>query len=373
MVCDAPISLVSLIDADRQWFKARVGLDPKQTDRDISFCAHAILHGELFIVPDATKDERFFDNPLVTGDPDIRFYAGVPLRSPRGGNMGTLCVLDRKPREMPEDKRKALIVLGKQVVKLMELRRMNADLKTLTLQENTQRQKLEEVSERQKKMISILAHDIRSPLSSLKSLLQLLPEQDQAEESRSLSAPLLKMAGNQVDDTLSLLDNIVDWATLQLSGSISRQSDFILRDIVSQTLTELQIQSSLKGLTLINSVAPAIRLVADENKVRFILRNLLTNAIKFTRSGTVSVKAALTETHVRFMVEDTGIGIPLPILEQLFQDGKKATRKGTQNEAGSGLGLSLVREFVAQMQGTVTVGSEVDKGTSITIELPRLS
>ncbi len=97
---DMPIAMVSLIDDQRQWFKSRVGMDVSQTARDISFCGHAILQSELFIVEDARLDTRFADNPLVTGEPGVRFYAGAPLSSPSGERIGTLCVLDRVPRKL---------------------------------------------------------------------------------------------------------------------------------------------------------------------------------------------------------------------------------------------------------------------------------
>jgi len=97
---DMPISLVSLIDGQRQWFKARVGLDARQTDRDISFCGHAIMASELFVIEDASQDPRFVDNPLVTGAPHIRFYAGAPVNAPNGQRIGTLCVIDTVPRRL---------------------------------------------------------------------------------------------------------------------------------------------------------------------------------------------------------------------------------------------------------------------------------
>lgn len=106
-----PMALVSLVDGERQWFKSRVGLDALETPRDIAFCAHAILQPDTFVVEDAREDERFFDNPLVTGAPFIRFYAGAPLTAPGGARVGTLCVLDSQPRALDAVERAVLEAL----------------------------------------------------------------------------------------------------------------------------------------------------------------------------------------------------------------------------------------------------------------------
>jgi diguanylate cyclase (GGDEF)-like protein len=128
-ICGAPMGTVSLVDADRQWFKARVGVQAQQTPRDIAFCAHTILDpGRVFEVTDAQADERFHDSPLVTGEPNIRFYAGAPLVASDGHAMGALCVMDSQPHQLTDAQRQALAALSRQVVALMELRAANAEL-----------------------------------------------------------------------------------------------------------------------------------------------------------------------------------------------------------------------------------------------------
>src|SRR5215510_13202632 len=137
LICRVPISLISLIDKDRQWFKSKFGLGLEETPRAHAFCTHAIMQPEMFVVPDATQDERFAHNPLVTGDLHIRFYAGAPLAARDGHLLGTLCVIDREPHTLTDSQKEALKILGKLVIANIELRSDLQDLRDTLAREAT--------------------------------------------------------------------------------------------------------------------------------------------------------------------------------------------------------------------------------------------
>jgi GAF domain-containing protein len=128
-ICGTPFSKISLLDEDRQWFKSKIGLEVRQTPRVESFCAHAIMSSELFVVPDASRDPRFAANPMVAGEPLVRFYAGAPLIAPNGHILGALCVLDQVPRQLSSEQMESLRILSKQVMAHVILGKNLQDLK----------------------------------------------------------------------------------------------------------------------------------------------------------------------------------------------------------------------------------------------------
>jgi signal transduction histidine kinase len=366
-IFNVPISLITLVDAHRQWFKSKIGIGENETNKNISFCAETIEQDDILVIQDASKDKRFRDNPFVTGNPDIRFYAGIPLVSPTGSKLGALCIIDRVPRNMTAGQSETLAVLGKQVVKLMELHKSNCQLRLITEQKELQRKELERVSQMQQRIISIMAHDVRNPLNSLKSLLQLIPDKQAGIAQQGM---FLDMGITQLNSTLGLLDNLVEWGRLQMKGNDIGVREFYLNNLIKELEKELEIFASNKDIRLRNKVDTNLKISTNEDMLRFILCNLLSNAIKFTKKGFVSIDAVLSNESILIKVEDTGIGMPPAILELLFHGQKKILRKGTQNETGAGLGLSLVHEFIQKMNGSISAESIVDKGTSITFKLP---
>jgi anti-sigma regulatory factor (Ser/Thr protein kinase) len=163
-LCGTPIALITLVDADRQWFKARVGLSVSETARSVSFCAHAIQQPDLFVVRDTTRDARFRDNPFVVNDPHVRFYAGAPLVTADGHALGTICVVDRVPRDLDDEQREALEALRRQVIGQLELRR-NLDELAVALRE---REKAEAEQ-------AALVTELREALDHVQHLTALLP------------------------------------------------------------------------------------------------------------------------------------------------------------------------------------------------------
>jgi signal transduction histidine kinase len=359
-LCNVPISTITLVDQYRQWFKARVGMPDSETSRELSFCAHAIAGDhELMEVEDATKDDRFHDYPNVTGDPNIRFYAGVPLVTKKGYKLGTLCVIDNKPRQLTEEQSYALKVLGHQVVKLAEQRLQNRYL-------HNYQKRLEQQSEMQNRILAIVAHDVRSPLVSLQGIIELSEENIISEEKKS---DMIGMWKKQLDNTMQLLTNLIDWGKIQAGNDVLNNAPVNLHDIVQDEFEKCVASSAMKGNTLRNEVDEKFLAYGDENVLRFILRNAVSNANKFTGNGTITISASRKKNKIFLSVADTGIGMSEAQLKSLREGKPAMVGLGTRNEKGSGLGFILITEFVEMMDGSISIDSAPRKGTILNIEL----
>jgi signal transduction histidine kinase len=352
VLCCMPISLISLVDSNRQWFKARVGLNVTETSRDVSFCSHAILQDQIFEVPDALLDTRFNDNPLVINDPAIRFYAGVPLVTNAGSRLGTLCVIDRTPRQLTDEQRFALSVLAANVIKVAELRMKNKQLNYLT--------------ETQKRIISILAHDVRNPLASVRSIIDFRQKEIlNAEEATEM----MSIVAEQVDSTLTMVDNVVKWGELQMKFARFKYEDFDFHMLADRVLSSESLKAKTKNNTLINEIPNGVIIHSDEQAVEFILRNLISNANKYTENGSITLKLQRLSHSQVIEVIDTGMGMAADKAKALMSNDDNVSTLGTDNEKGNGIGLLLVREFIDRLNGTITVESSEGHGTKFKIVL----
>lgn len=367
-ICGTPIALISLIDTHRQWFKSRVGLAASETPRDIAFCTHVIASDppETLVVNNALEDPRFFDNPLVTGDPEIRFYAGAPLVTPDHQALGTLCVIDRKPREMTIEQLEALQALARQLAARLELRDTNSSL----AQRNRE---LERLQTENNQFIGMAAHDLRNPLQVIDGYAKIVangiigpvtPEQHRALESVMRSGSFM----------LGLIDDILSIAKIN-SGKIEldlTQTD--LATLVRRVVDVSRLLAEEKKVALRFEAEAGLPFVpADSFRVEQVLNNLIGNAIKFSHGGTtVTVKVTREPDGkaVRVAVVDQGQGIPADERDRLFQPFSRTSVKSTGGESSTGLGLAISKRMVEAHGGRLEVSSEVGKGSVFSFTLP---
>lgn len=353
-ICGTSISLISLVDADRQWFKSRIGLDAPETERSIAFCSHAILQDEIFEIEDAEQDARFHDNPLVTGAPDIRFYAGKPLVTQEGMPIGTLCVIDQKPMKLTGFQKRALNTLSKQIISQLEIR-LDARRK-------------ERMAKEREKIYSVLAHDLRSPFNGILNLSKIM-----SEHAETLTpAKLKEMATNILDSSITLyqvMDELLQWSELQLERGNSSMEIAKVRPIVEHAISLVRESAFHKQIEFDLQVTDELTAFFDSVLLKTVLRNLVTNAVKYSPIGaTVAIGAERNGDSVQIAVSDQGEGIPLDIKHTLFSQ-RVSSQTGTTGELGNGLGLSLAGDFVRKQGGRIWVDDSDRYGARIIVEL----
>lgn len=363
-IFNVPIALVSLVDQSRQWWKAKVGLTACETPREISFCTHAIRGSDVFVVHDALTHSRFASNPLVTGEPFIRFYAGAPLVTRGGFRVGTLCVIDRKPRaDFQESDSWRLEHLAGLVVDLLERRQVEAAL-TEALH------RLDTVRLSQARFLATASHEIRTPLSAISSLADLAYAKSDSAEQRTYLGKI--RSTNRI--LLELLDDVLDVSRVEMSKIDRRNVVFNPYDVLDRVVEISGVRADVRNLQLAAQVAHDVpdRLTGDETRLFQILLNLVNNAIKFTDQGSVDIAVrvkARTADSIRllFSVHDTGVGIPEDRLDVIFRELERCD-DGPAPRGSAGLGLAIVRRFVALMGGTVTVRSTVGHGSTFAFD-----
>ena len=363
-ICDTPISLISLIDETRQWFKSHHGLSATETPKEYAFCAHAINDPDnILIVPDSRIDERFHDNPLVTGDPYVIFYVGIPLVTPMGYSLGTLCVIDNKPKELDELQIKALKALSNQLIKLLELRISLIELRK-------SEEKLKELNATKDRLFSIIGHDLRGPISSFKLIIDMMIDDCDLSDSVTLMG-ILQGIQKSAGSTYDLLENLLAWARSQQNEIVFSPEKIALDEVVSKTIDLLSNICKDKEIVINNYVTESTTVYADKNMLMTVLRNLISNAIKFTPKGKqIQVFANRTQNEHLITVKDNGTGIKPENLGKLFKITEHLTTYGTNGEKGSGLGLLLCKDLIGKHNGNIWVESELGKGSTFIFTLP---
>jgi K+-sensing histidine kinase KdpD len=356
VICGTSISLISLVDKDRQWFKSRVGLNALETPREIAFCSHAILQDKIFEVPDALEDERFADNPLVTGTPDIRFYAGTPLVSKSGMPIGTLCVIDKVPKKLDDKQQLALNTLAKQVISQLELRLHN--------------RQLQRMQRDQKQIFAVMSHDLRSPFNGILGLSKILHKNADTLQPELIA----EMADGILESSLTvyqLLDEILQWSRSQLGAIHVEIKATALDPLIIETLNLMEESFSLKKLNVKHVTNENAVAMADINLTKTIIRNLLANAVKYTpEHGNIFIETQVIDNEIQLTVTDTGQGIPPNIQDVIFND-CVASQCGTKGESGHGLGLSVCGDFARKQKGYLSLDKDYKGGAKLKLNLLR--
>ena len=353
-ICGTPISLITLVDDQRQWFKSHLGLSTRETPREQAFCAHAINRpSELMIVNNPTEDARFHNNPLVTGNPHIRFYAGAPLVNSEGHALGTLCVIDQKPHTLTDRQQQTLRALANQAMAQIELRRKVKELK--------------EANEDLSEYAHIASHDLKSPINTLDSLIRLFSDSysDQLDEE---GLKLIGMMSDRVNHLRKLTEGILNYSIPERAEAQRTWIDLgaVLRQVAEAVRADERVNIQLQ--------ASYPQLLIDETHARQIFQNLLSNAIKYNDSKEIIVSVtdqAGDDSYWDFAVTDNGRGIEEQYLSHIFKPFETLRTADRYGEAGTGIGLATVRKLVERNGGTVQITSTVGQGSQFLIRLPR--
>lgn len=360
-ICNTPISLVSLIDKDRQWFKSKQGLGVSETPREQAFCAHAINNPkEIMIVEDSLKDERFANNPLVQGEPHIRFYAGAPLVTNEGFPLGTLCIIDCVPRHLDESQLKALSDLASQVMVQFQLRKQLIEMEELKL-------RLEKQFYEAERFAHLVSHDIKAPLRGIAALANYIIKEARNELNPEVS-DYLNQIQERANKTIGLVEGILKHT---LSTNYEVNLEWINARLLLRDVAEL---SAVPADIVFTSETTITEVYSDRVILIQILINLLNNAVKYGVSPNPKIQIRIKQTLTEWKIEvkDNGPGV-LPEHQmrifEMFQTLGKADRFGNK---GTGIGLCTVKSLVQLLHGRIELKSGLRKGCLFTVVIPRV-
>ncbi|RVT73936.1 GAF domain-containing sensor histidine kinase [Flavobacterium sufflavum] len=357
-ICGVPIAHISFIDENRQWFKSEIGIGLSEVPREISFCRYTIMESEMVEIPDTFLNERFKDDPNVTGGFKVRFYAGVPLRTPDGYNIGTLCAVDHVTKVLNENQRNALSIVAKHVINQLELRTKNIEL-------DVQKKIAERAVLAKDSFLANMSHEIRTPLNAIIGFTDLLA-QTRLDSVQRDYIDSVQIAG---ENLLLIINDILDLSKMDTGNLTIEAQPFNLKKTLKHVynLLKVKVPEAIEFNLFLDADLPEI-VIGDHGRLNQILVNLIGNAIKFTEEGeiTISVKK-LDETadyySLRFSIKDTGIGIAEDKLTTIFERFTQAEDSITRKFGGTGLGLSIVKQL-AELQGAeIQVKSKEGRGS----------
>lgn len=370
-ICGTPVAAISIIDEDRQWFKSKLGTDLKATPREVAFCAHAIEQAEVFVIDDALMDERFAKNPLVTEGPRIRFYAGAPLIMNSGYPMGTLCVIDQKPRQFSPADIRNLRILSNQVIKLMEWQRSKIELqeKELAIRETQLKLIESEKMSALGTMAGRIAHEINNCLTVVNGYAQNLKQQCIRE---NFDPNQVQLITSKIQSTVMRIAKIVRGISLfSRSGRDDPYEVVSVASIISDTVEFCRARFKASEVSLeVKCPEQPILLECRSVEVSQVLLNLLNNAFDAANQNSekkwVQIEVIDAQSILRFYVTDSGLGISKEIQKKIMTPFFTTKSAGK----GSGLGLSISKEIIEKHHGKLYLDAFCPN-TRFVVELPK--
>jgi signal transduction histidine kinase len=345
-----PIAVVSLVDTDRIWFKSGVGLDIQQINRDPGLCDTAILHDDIYVVENTLLDPGTLANPLVAGEFGLRFYAAAPLTMRDGYNLGTLCLMDKKPRHLRENEKEILKNLATILIDLLELRF-----------------EAHNASSRQNQILGMVAHELKNPLAIIPVYADLIKEQTTGKEHIEQMCNHIRKASDRMT---VLIKEVLETARLQLNEITLNKSQFDISTIIGRAATLNVILANAKKQKLFIDITDNIIVYADEVKMMEIADNLISNAIKYSPAD-AEIHLRLTQVFNKaiFEVMDGGPGLTEEDMQHLFKPYTRLSARPTAGESSTGVGLSIVKLLVEAHDGLVWAEIPVIKENMLTAAL----
>ena len=349
-----PIVIVSLVDTDRIWFKSAYGFDVRQTDREPGLCASAILSDELYLVEDAVKDPRTLANSLVAGSFGLRFYAAIPLKTVEGYNLGTFCVIDKKPRQLSEEQRATMQDLAAIIMDQMELR-------LAARKANAQ----------QNQVLNLAMHDLRNPLSTIALRAELIKQSKDEPKSIDEMCDKIKETSDRMN---KMIHGLLESASIEAGKIVLRPRKVDFADVIKRVLSTNQALADNKCQHLQLEIESHPVVWADEHKLSEIADNLINNAIKYSpQYGRITVSVMEASGKALLKVADEGPGFTPEDQKLLFKRFSRLSAQPTDGENSIGLGLSIVKTLVEAHNGRVWVENLEQQGSVFTVELPLLA
>ncbi|SDR83650.1 GAF domain-containing sensor histidine kinase [Gramella sp. MAR_2010_147] len=360
-ICKTPIAVINIIDSDHNWFKSKFGTELGGSSREDSFCGHTILEPETFLeIPNASKDERFKDNPFVTSEARINYYAGISLLDHKGFPMGTLCVYDSKEHHLDKNQKIALKALGKQVEMLFESRRKNKALENLKLE-------LDENNRILKEFASTVSHDLKMPLANMILTADML----KVKYANQLDSQGLEYINYLKDSGLTLSDYINGLLDHYSSNKAHSgvHEEFFLNDLLEDIIDLLQIAENCE----INLPDNNLKIFGNSAALGQVFMNLISNSLKYNSNEKIIIEIDCTENRefFNFSISDNGIGIPLDKQNQIFDLFTTIAAKDRKGKKGHGIGLSTVKKLIESLGGNIHLTSDVDRGTLFEFSIKR--